>query len=341
MVSAASQSTFSFFKKQQETGGNRSSLSFWTPAGTVSFNQKALLSVCSVYKITLVLEYARQVGEGILQPEACIPLDYVNRYYLPHIDSGHKSFLDNTTGDCSKLDSLVIGMIRYSSNAIAEYLTDMLSPEKVDLLVSSLGMEHSPTLYVCSSMLALNNTKDLPYDEYVQYLQTLTPDWVRQQSFLIHAALKDKTMQIKDEFYLDPNIIDVHAEMLEKSTTESYLKVMQKVASETYFPPPIQTVIYRLFDAVDMQSAFSKKLYVHSGAKGGSANYPGMKNAALAVAGFMQLKNSTDKPRTYSMVFNGLNPSEFAVRLQDMNNFITALSLSDYFIVEMVRRLQA
>lgn len=79
--------------------------------------------------------------------------------------------------------------------------------------------------------------------------------------------------------------------MLEKSTAESYRTVMQKVALGNYFPPFIQTVIYRLFDAVDMQSAFSKKAFVHSGAKGGSANYPGMTNAALAISGFMQLKN--------------------------------------------------
>jgi hypothetical protein len=82
---------------------------------------------------------------------------------------------------------------------------------------------------------------------------------------------------------------------------------MQKVASGTYFPPPIQDTIYRLFDAVDMQSAFAKTMFNHSGAKGGSANYPGMINAVLAVSGFEQLKNTTDKPRTYSLVFNGLS----------------------------------
>lgn len=135
VVSYAKQSIFSYFKQQQQAGTNRSSLSFWTPAGAANFNQQAMLSVCSVYKITLVLEYARQVGKGVLLPDSCIPLDYLNRYYLPHIDSGHKMFLDNTTGDCAKLDNIVIGMIAYSSNAIAEYLTDLLSPENVDSLV--------------------------------------------------------------------------------------------------------------------------------------------------------------------------------------------------------------
>lgn len=78
-----------------------------------------MLSICSVYKITLVVEYANQVAKGIINPTACIQLDYVNRYYLPHVDSGHKSWLAEVTGNCSKLDDMLIGMIKYSSNAIA------------------------------------------------------------------------------------------------------------------------------------------------------------------------------------------------------------------------------
>lgn len=183
--------------------------------GSININSNVMLSVCSVFKVTLLLEYARQVGEGILQPQVCIPLDYFNRYYLPHIDSGHKSFLDTVTGNCSRLDDLVIGMIKFSSNAIAEYLTDILTPGKVDQLIASLGMQHDPTLYVCSSMLALNNTKGLPYDEYIESIEMMTSEEVRQQSFLIHAALKDKTLPINDSFYLDPKVIDVHADLLE------------------------------------------------------------------------------------------------------------------------------
>lgn len=107
---------------------------------------------------------------------------------------------------------------------------------------------------------------------------------------------------------------------------------MGKIASGKYFPASVQTVIYRLFDAVNMQSPFAKKMFVHSGTKGGSANYPGMKNAALAVSGFMQLQSSPDKPRTYSMALNGLTSADFTARLLDMNTFIIALAASDAFV---------
>lgn len=41
-----------------------------------------------------------------------------------------------------------------------------------------------------------------------------------------------------------------------------------------------------VFDKVDRVSNFSINHFVHAGAKGGSANFKGMKNAALAVAGY-------------------------------------------------------
>lgn len=114
-------------------------------------------------------------------------------------------------------------------------------------------MTHDKTLYVVSSMLAMNNTKQLPYNDYINYLKTLTPEWTRQQSFLIHNALKDKTMNISDQFYLDPKVIDIHVELLEKSTTESYRILMQKIAASN-FPPAINNIIFDLFDAVDKTS---------------------------------------------------------------------------------------
>ena len=77
-------------------------------------------------------------------------------------------------------------MIRYSSNAIAEYVTDLLTPQKVDQLISQLQMNHSQTLYVVSSMLALNNTDSLPRPEYLAKLKSLTVSELRNLSFTVH-----------------------------------------------------------------------------------------------------------------------------------------------------------
>lgn len=335
IINYVNTSTFKYFQQKPQTA----SLSFWTPRGNVDINHNQMRAICSVFKVTVVLEYARQSTEGDINPQACIPLDYINRYYMPHVDSGHKAFLDTVTGNCSKLDDIVTGMIKFSSNANTEYLTDLLGADKIDKMISSVGMNHSQTLYVVSSMVAMNNTKKLPYNEYINYLKTLTPEWTRQQSFLIHSALKDKTLQISDEFYLDPKVIDIHVELLEKSTTQSYRQLMQKI-STGYFGTEMSNKIYDLFDAVDRSSEFAKANFVHTGAKGGSANYPGMTNAALAVSGYAIMKNSTEQPISYALVYNGLEPATFTDLLLDMNMFILALEFSQYYVFEFVKRLQ-
>lgn len=69
---------------------------------------------------------------------------------------------------------MVVGMIRYSSNAIAEYFTDLLTPQKVDALIAEMGLNHSKTLYAVSSMFAMNNTYNLPRQQYLNYLRLMT-----------------------------------------------------------------------------------------------------------------------------------------------------------------------
>lgn len=66
-----------------------------------------------------------------------------------------------------------------------------------------------------------------------------------------------------------------------------------------------------------------------------------MLNAALAVSGYAILKNSTSNPIAYSMTFNGLNVTTFQNLLLDMNLFILGLEISDYFVFELVKRLQS
>lgn len=115
VISYSPMSTYKYLATKPQ----RTSLSFYTPKGSLEIGEKERLAVCSVYKITIVLEYARQSAEGDINPQTCVPLDYINRYWMKNVDNGHKSFLDTVTGNCAKLDDIVIGMIKFSSNANA------------------------------------------------------------------------------------------------------------------------------------------------------------------------------------------------------------------------------
>ena len=66
-----------------------------------SLNADTNLSLCSVYKITLVLEYSRQVVARQVNATECVQLDVVNKYFAPHIDSGHNMWLQGLNKSCA------------------------------------------------------------------------------------------------------------------------------------------------------------------------------------------------------------------------------------------------
>lgn len=72
-----------------------------------------------------------------------------------------------------------------------------------------------------------------------------------------------------------------------------------------------------------MTSNFAAGSFVHIGAKGGSASFPGMKNNALAVAGYAEM--GSDVKISYALVMNGLSYETFQERRLDLNSFILAL----------------
>ena len=223
-----SKSTFRYLAENKNN--SKVALSFSTPRHAYAQNGKMSLSVCSVYKITLVVEFARQVTAGVIDQQECIDLAELNKYFMPHIDNGHAEWLKTVKKTCATYEQIVVGMITWSSNAIAEYLTDVLTPKKVDAMITELGLNHSKTLYVVSSMFAMNNTYNLPRAQWLNMLRLMTESEVRNISETIHQKLKSGQIDLnKDTFYLDPDVIDIHVELLERSTSDSYLSFMNVI----------------------------------------------------------------------------------------------------------------
>lgn len=185
-------STFTYLYENKEN--SKVSLAFNNPRHTFWLNEKIDLSICSVYKITLVVEYARQVTEKLIDPLKCVDLSKINIYFMPHVDHGHAEWLKTINKTCALHEEIVVGMIRWSSNAIAEYLTDLLTPKKVDALITQLKLNHSKTLYVVSSMFAMNNTFNLPRNQYLNYLRLMTEQEIRELSEINHQKLKNFTI---------------------------------------------------------------------------------------------------------------------------------------------------
>lgn len=154
----------------------------------------------------------------------------------------------------------------------------------------------------------------------------------------IHDQINKGTYNIsKDQFYLDPEVIDIHVELIAKSNTVSYHKFMDIINKNKYFDSQTLETIKLVFDQVDLTTDFARNSFIHAGAKGGSANFVGMSNTALAVSGYAEF--TEDIKVSYSLILNGMNSEIFSERLVDLNTFILAIETSEYYVKEFIERM--
>jgi D-alanyl-D-alanine carboxypeptidase len=116
------------------------------PEAGVYLNPDAKFPLASTVKLVVLAEYARQVTEGVLDPEERVEVDDVARYYLPNTDGGaHPLFLSNVRVEDGTiaLKEVVEGMIRFSSNAATDYLVARLGAENFPPLYAQLGLENT------------------------------------------------------------------------------------------------------------------------------------------------------------------------------------------------------
>lgn len=107
------------------------------------------MPLASVVKIVNLIAYAEAVDAGQLDPASWVPLEELDRFYLPGSDLGaHARSLAslrerNLVGrepPATPLEEVADIMIRFSSNAAADYLHWVLGQEAIEKTVLNLGL---------------------------------------------------------------------------------------------------------------------------------------------------------------------------------------------------------
>lgn len=136
-------------------------------ANGVYLNAKRPMPVASVAKLITLAAYAEAVGRGELNPTAPVPLDILDQYYLPRFDlNAHPRalrdleengrLLDNNTA--ITLEDAAWIMVRYSSNAAADYLHRLLGQQTIEETALRLGLasQTAPCTFL-GQFLAMGN----------------------------------------------------------------------------------------------------------------------------------------------------------------------------------------
>ena len=303
----------------------------------VSLNTDQIMPLASTVKLVVAVEYAVQAASGAILPDEQVPLSELEKYYIKNTDGGAHEQWIKTFGESPRtttIKDIVIGMLRYSSNANTEWMKDRLGLEIVNARLDSLGMKnHSKIFYMVSSLLiGKEEFGSLSGDELLTRWMNLSEEENYLASVRIHDILKrDSAGNYKSDIGdLSKPVQKVWSDKLPASSTNEYWGLMKKINSRNFLKPKAQVHLEEVLEWI-MKNPTVNKQYEHMGMKGGSTLFV-MTKALYA----------TDKKgnRTeLAYFFNNLTPSESSKIHASMGEFERAL-LGDSKFREELKSIQ-
>lgn len=125
--------------------------------------------------IFLLIEYERQVTEGILDPNEEVTLQEINKFALPEIsENNHGQLIEEFDNKTAPLDDVVKAMLENSDLVSADYIWFKLGEENIRSLMDSLNVAESLIPLPFSGMYSrinpsLNDTSDLRSISFEQF----------------------------------------------------------------------------------------------------------------------------------------------------------------------------
>ena len=286
------------------------------PLGGVYIHADDPYPLASTIKIMILGVYALGVASGEYNPDERVSLAALDRYYLPGTDGGAQpDFLKAVTPDENNTISLadvVFGMIRFSSNAAADYLHSRMSDADFEAFYRLVGIEHTDIpVSLLGLFLAQDNHETgiskatLSRDEVrasaVEWANKYVTDWTWR--FVERAYHRQNT-----ERYLavGESIIDMQAIFFQKyddvGTPNDFAKVMAILQRGDTLPATASVIMHAAL-SWPMQFDDNRAIFFSLGTKGGSL--PGIITAAY----FAQAKQSV--PVALAVFYRNLPPDRY------------------------------
>tara|TARA_Y100000385_G_scaffold291524_1_gene370049 strand:- start:1174 stop:2265 length:1092 start_codon:yes stop_codon:yes gene_type:complete len=292
-------------------------------------NSDRMMPLASTVKIIIAIEYAIQAANGKIDPNEMIDLSSLDRYAVGYDGGAHRAWLRGSTDfmedDQIQLREVAKGMIKYSSNANTEWLSERLGLDKINSRLDSLGLkDHSEIYYLASSIFIGKekfpdlNGEDLalaisavPLKEYIEATQT------------IHAklALPD-TAYKKKVGDLNMDVQKVWSDNLPSSTTKEYVSIMKKINSREYFNPQTHEYLDEVMEYI-LENPANKIWLDHSGMKGGST--------AFVLTKALYATDNEGNKTEMAYFFNELGLIEMRRLMRSMNEFELKVLRDDRF----------
>ena len=274
-------------------------------------NETQLMPLASTVKLLVAVEFAKQVGDGLIFKNSEVALDELDKYYLPGTDGGaHPKWLEyekkrnHLSNDSVRLIDVARGMIMFSSNANAEYLMDLLGINNIRSNINLFGLKNHTDIYpLASSLFLYQNPKGLREDKILKAISKLSPENYIKYVNAMHTQLKFNKM-FKATFRPQDLTIDMQrlwSSRLPASTTKDYVHLASILNNRNFMNDSAFKVISEVME-FPMENEIYKKAYKQIGLKGGST--------AFVLTHVLYLTTINNTKYEMAIFFNNLEPKE-------------------------------
>ncbi|WP_375578666.1 hypothetical protein ABWH96_16795 [Marivirga tractuosa] len=162
-------------------------------------------------------------------------------------------------------------MIKYSSNANTEYLTDLLGVANINQRIKLLGIEKHDSIYYLVSSLFVRDFlfPEKSNIEAIESIRDLSDGEYRKAGMQIHKKLKNGTFENDSLKDFGLAVQNVWSDRLPASTAKEYRKLMEKLNSKSVLPIEVHKHLDPILEFV-MENPLNQEWLQHSGSKGGS-----------------------------------------------------------------------
>ena len=286
----------------------------------IQLRQDKKFPLASTVKIMIAIEFSKQVASGKINPNESIDVSDLDLYYLPSTDAdAHPKWKQSAVtrneliNNRVSLQEVAKGMIRFSSNANAEYLMDKLGLDNINSNLKELNLTNHDNLSFLVSSLYLYSTNNKT--DFIKKINTYTPQDFNKEYTTIHNKLKaDIDGSYKKQFiFPDLELQQLWSDRLTASTTKEYGSIMQKILSQNYYSASVQKQLDIILQPI-LESAANKNIYDNFYSKGGSTGF------VLTYALATKTKNGSKTIMT--VFFNNLTSQEQVQLSELLNTFL-------------------
>ncbi|ONI38200.1 hypothetical protein AN640_02710 [Candidatus Epulonipiscium fishelsonii] len=252
----------------------------------VSINPLEQIPLASTFKLTLAVEYARQVGEKMLDPHATVSIDTLGKYYLPDTDGGaHLDWLEYVKENNMlknneiPISEVVKGMIMFSSNANTDFLMDHLGIDNINATIRALGLNgHSEIYPMCGSLTIanfINLHEKLSEEDLEKRMIEMTDREYIDQAIAIQNLMNTNSFppEAKNATVVLNNfdIQQIWVDRFISATAKDYMHLLELINSRTYFNDVAQDELNHVLEYAVFNPSVRENLN-HFGFKNGSIN---------------------------------------------------------------------